>query len=177
MMTDDRSPRERANHRHRGERSSRELQTQGPTVISLCSTPPMGRSTRTETTAEADEPSTLRCIVAALKENFALLVAGSLAYSAFMSILPPHAGTGSRFRVRCPAVPRHRYAVHRTVHAREHAGTVRSVDAEHRGPRHRLAGEPPCWSPGARFACSERSTPPSRCFTTPLTRGSRQQDA
>lgn len=44
--------------------------------------------TRTDTTDGADEPSTLRCIVAALKENFALLVAGSLAYSAFMSILP-----------------------------------------------------------------------------------------
>ncbi|WP_380677070.1 YihY/virulence factor BrkB family protein [Salinigranum sp. GCM10025319] len=32
--------------------------------------------------------STVRCIIAALRENFALLVAGSLAYSAFMSILP-----------------------------------------------------------------------------------------
>ena len=48
----------------------------------------MGISTRTDATDEADGPSTLRCIVAALKENFALLVAGSLAYSAFMSIIP-----------------------------------------------------------------------------------------
>lgn len=48
----------------------------------------MARSTRTDRPGRSDQPSTLRCIVAALKENFALLVAGSLAYSAFMSILP-----------------------------------------------------------------------------------------
>lgn len=48
----------------------------------------MGRSTPTDRTATADTPSTLRRVVAALRENFALLVAGSLAYSAFMSILP-----------------------------------------------------------------------------------------
>jgi membrane protein len=48
----------------------------------------MGQSARTDHTGGPDQPSTLRCIVAALRENFALLVAGSLAYSAFMSILP-----------------------------------------------------------------------------------------
>jgi membrane protein len=48
----------------------------------------MGESARTDHTGGTDQPSRLRCIVAALRENFALLVAGSLAYSAFMSILP-----------------------------------------------------------------------------------------
>jgi membrane protein len=48
----------------------------------------MGQSARTDNAGGSDQPSTLRCIVAALRENFALLVAGSLAYSAFMSILP-----------------------------------------------------------------------------------------
>lgn len=36
----------------------------------------------------SEELSTVRCIVAALRANFALLIAGSLAYSAFMSVLP-----------------------------------------------------------------------------------------
>jgi membrane protein len=48
----------------------------------------MSQRTRRDHTSGPDQPSTLRCIVAALRENFALLVAGSLAYSAFMSILP-----------------------------------------------------------------------------------------
>jgi membrane protein len=48
----------------------------------------MGQSTPSDRAVAADQPSTLRCIVAALRENFALLIAGSLAYSAFMSILP-----------------------------------------------------------------------------------------
>jgi membrane protein len=48
----------------------------------------MSRTTPTDRSATVEQPSTLRCIVAALRENFALLVAGSLAYSAFMSILP-----------------------------------------------------------------------------------------
>jgi membrane protein len=48
----------------------------------------MDQSTRPDLTGGEDQPSTLRCIVAALRENFALLVSGSLAYSAFMSVLP-----------------------------------------------------------------------------------------
>ena len=48
----------------------------------------MSDTPRTDHTGGPDQPSSLRCIVAALRENFALLVSGSLAYSAFMSILP-----------------------------------------------------------------------------------------
>ncbi len=48
----------------------------------------MDQPTRPDRTGGEDQPSTLTCIVAALRENFALLVSGSLAYSAFMSILP-----------------------------------------------------------------------------------------
>lgn len=48
----------------------------------------MGRSTPTDRTDTVEEPSRLRYLVATLRENFALLIAGSLAYSAFMSILP-----------------------------------------------------------------------------------------